>query len=270
MRNRTMDIPSSNRRSFLSAGLAWAFAGLPAVRQNRLSELYVFPSRWAGTTVIALTWPIQDSYGKSEVTIHAGPRRWPVRVSEGYAKAAEWDDTGCRFFAGPVLSNAAREAKPLNAVVIEAPSGIFAGAGMIDVWAERLRYGSRQRAGSPFLAKLMAGRGALEARYHASSPADDRIVLTETVSNAIADNARTAGLALDPELHGGRLARILLPDVLRYDPNLPAGFTLAAQNGRHPEDASDIVVNALFRYASCPAIREPVRLTCTFPYFPRV
>jgi hypothetical protein len=269
MKNRTIDITSLSRRGFLSTGVAWAFAGFPAVRQNRLSELYVFPSMQAGTTVIALTWPIQDSCGKSEVTIHAGPRRWPVRVLEGKAKAAEWDDAGCRFFAGSILSNAARGAKPLNAVVIEAPNGIFAGAGKVDVWAERLECGSRQRAGSPFLAKLMAGSYALETRYHASSPVDDSIVLTDLVSSAIADNARAAGLAPDPELHGRRLARILLPDVLHYDPNLPAGFTLAAQNGRHPQDASDIVVNALLRYASCPAIREPVRLTRTFPYFPR-
>ena len=66
------------------------------------------------------------------------------------------------------------------------------------------------------------------------------------MSNAIADNARAAE-APDPELHGRRLACILLPDVLRYDPKLPAGFTFAAQNGRHPEEASDIVVNAFFR-----------------------
>ena len=50
---------------------------------------------------------------------------------------------------------------------------------MIDIWAERLRYGSRQRTGSPFLAKLVAGNRSLEALYHASSPADDRIVLTK-------------------------------------------------------------------------------------------
>ena len=47
------------------------------------------------------------------------------------------------------------------------------------------------------------------------------------------------------EAHGKRLASRLLPDVLHYNPKLPAGFTFAAQNGRHPGDASARIVDTI-------------------------
>jgi hypothetical protein len=60
----------------------------------------------------------------------------------------------------------------------------------------------------------------------------------------ISRRLRAAGSQVNPESHGRRLASLLLPDVLRYDPHLPVGFTFAARNGRHPLESADEMVYA--------------------------
>jgi hypothetical protein len=90
----------------------------------------------------------------------------------------------------------------------------------------------------------------------------------QQVAASIAANARAKGNVGDPEAHGRRLADLLLPDVLRYDPNRPLGFTFADQNGRHPQDASELVVNSILTGDLLSARAGPnVTLQEEFPYF---
>jgi hypothetical protein len=219
------------RRGMLVGGIAGAAACLSTGKTlgATAGELYVFPCAQGLTTVVAVTFPQKTE--KSEIQIHAGPQLWSVEVPN--ADSTEWRANGCRILSGG------------TAVVIEAPTRMLS-TGMLGVWAERFTHGgSRRRIGSPFLAELVSGNPALSDLYHSSSPADDKAVLTARVAQGIAERAREFGQFQNPERHGLRLASILLPDVLRYDPNLPAGFTFAAQNGRHPEEASDVVVKAI-------------------------
>jgi hypothetical protein len=154
---------------------------------------------------------------------------------------------------------------------MEAPSWMISGNRMVHLWAERLIYdGSRQRIGSPFLTEIVSGNAALAALYHSTSPAEDTAVLTKHVAEAIAEKARAGGHVQSPDMYGRRLASILLPDVLYYHPMLPTGFTFASQNGRHPEEAPEVVVNAILKGISAPASTTRSSLTNTFPYFPQL
>jgi hypothetical protein len=92
--------------------------------------------------------------------------------------------------------------------------------------------------------------------------------LSEAVALAIGKRARKAGYGGDQDLHGRRVARMLLPDLLRYDPERPAGFTFAACNGRHPAEPESTVVNSILN--GFPdgerLVPRPV-LQSSFPYF---
>jgi hypothetical protein len=147
---------------------------------------------------------------------------------------------------------------------------MFSRTGTTAIWAERLtNFSSRQRIGSPFLAEIVAGNPSLAALYHSTWPAEDTVALETGVANEIAEKARAGDRIHRPEAYGRRMASILLPDVLHYDPKLPLGFTFAGQNGRHPEEASEVVVNAILQGYPDWSPRTTYRLKETFPYFPQ-
>ena len=257
------------RRTILGGSLACAVASvipqtllgeLSRLQQDR-ANLYVFPGVQPGTTVIATIWP--SPTGRNlHVRIHAGAQSWRVQSLDSRANGASWQQDGCRIFAGKV-------AKHFGAVVMEAPNRILNGGGPISVWAERFTpTGSRQRLGSPFVAAIVAEDGELARRYHSLSPADDQAELMESVAGVIASRAQRSGLSGDPGAYGKRLAARLLPDVVHYDSRLPSGFTFAAQNGRHPAEASALVVDTILN--GSPAFTAEARvaqLQTGFPYF---
>ncbi len=276
------------RRNLLSRGVVCALACLVPGRMPRAMakprtavgvdevqcgpNLYAFPSPGTKkTTVVALTWPTlsREEYAGSqpvsEVRIHSGSQRWDVRGLESDEDATTSEEKGCRIFAGSIDPNGAI----LKTVVVEAPTEIFARDRSAGIWAERFtKDGGRERIGSPFLAEILAGNLALADLYHRTSPGGDRGRLMQEVAASIAANARARGNVGDPDAHGRRLADLLLPDVLRYDPNRPVGFTFADQNGRHPQDASELVVNSILTGDLLSTRGRPnVRLQDEFPYF---
>ena len=185
--------------------------------------------------------------------------------------AALSEQHGCRIFAGSVATQPGSDGVVLKAVIIEMPKELLAGSGTLDIWAERvLHTGQRQRVGSPFIAALVAEDAGLARSYHNISPSDDRAILMEDVVRAIAAKGRKSGMAGDPDAYARRVASRLLPDVLHYDPQWPSGFTFAAQNGRHPEEVSDLVVDTIL--SGSPAAGSPkadIRLQKPFPFFSR-
>jgi hypothetical protein len=257
------------RRTILGGSLACAVTSaipqtllgeLSRLQQDR-ANLYVFPGAQPGTTVIATIWP-SPMRGNLNVRIHAGAQCWDVQSLDSRANGDFWQQDGCMTFAGCV-------AKHFRAVVMEAPNGILNGGGPISVWAEGFTpTGSRQRLGSPFVAAILAEDGELARRYHSLSPADDQAELMESVAGVIASRAQGRGLSGDPFAYGKRLAARLLPDVVHYDSRLPVGFTFAAQNGRHPAEASAMVVDTILN--GSPAFTREARvahLQTAFPYF---
>lgn len=240
------------------------------------ASLYAFPGVQPETTVIAATWPVplnrfdSSAQKESQVTIHSGARRWDVELP-GSVDAALSEQRGCRIFAGSVATQPGSDGVVLKAVIFEMPKELLPGSGALDIWAERvLHTGQRQRVGSPFIAALVAEDAGLARSYHNISPSDDRAMIMEDVVKAIAAKGRKSGMAGDPDAYARRVASRLLPDVLHYDPQWPSGFTFAAQNGRHPEEVSDLVVDTIL--SGSPAAGSPkadVRLQKPFPFFSR-
>ncbi len=260
------------RRTILSGGIACAvasvtprrlLAGITGWKQGR-ANLYVFPGAQKGTTVLAATWPTPMKRNL-HVKIHAGKQSWNVQVLDNTADAASWKQDDCRIFAGNVNEHAA-------AVIVEAPNRMLNGRGAIGVWAERFTdAGSRQRTGSPFMAAIVAENYQLARHYHSISPAEDPAALAKDVAEAIAARARKHGFVGDPDAYGRRLASRFLPDVLHYDPELPTGFTFAAQNGRHPGESSALVVGTILNGSPAFTTEEPIPHWQTrFPYLSQV
>jgi hypothetical protein len=277
-RNKT-DATALTRRTLLGRGLACALASLAppngaisgvsgVADWDSLGDLYVFSGARAATTVIAVTWPARFSSPRSEVRIHIGSHCRSVQTPDG--ESVTRGENGLQLFAGPVLFNAKTPDGYLNAVVLEVAASMFSRTATTGIWAERLtNFSSRQRIGSPFLAEIVAGNPLLAALYHSASPNEDTVALETGVAKEIAEKARAGGRIHRPDAYGRRMASTLLPDVLHYDPKLPVGFTFAGQNGRHPEEASDVVVNAILHGYSDSSPRTRYRLKETFPYFPQ-
>lgn len=237
-RNKT-DATTLTRRTLLGGGLACALASLAppngatnegwgVADRDGLGDLYVFSGARAATTVIAVTWPARFSSPRSEMRIHIGSHRRSVQIPEGESVTGEED--GLRLFTGLVPFNAKTRDEYLNAVVLEVAASSFSRTGITGIWAERRTdFGSRQRIGSPFLAKIVAGNPSLAALYHSTSPPEDTVALEMAVAKEIAEKARAGRRIHRPDAYGRRMASILLPDVLRYDPRLPVGFTFAGR-----------------------------------------
>lgn len=289
-----LDTTTVTRRTVLGGVLASAVASMVPLRvfaevlnfgadgsacsaNSNKANLYAFPGVQPGTTVIAATWPVRlnrfdwSAQKESRVTIHAGARRWDVELPGGSVDAALLERHGCRIFAGSVATQPGTDGVVLKAVIIEIPEKVPASSGPMDIWAERmLRTGQRQRVGSPFIATLVAEDAGLARSYHNISPSDDRATLMEDVVKAIAAKGRKSGMAGDPDAYARRVASRLLPDVLHYDPQWPSGFTFAAQNGRHPEEVSDLVVDTILSGSPAPGSPKAiVRLQKPFPFFSR-
>lgn len=265
---RNFEATSMTRRTILSGGIACAVAS--AIPRRLLAEitgwkqsranLYVFPGFQKDTTVLAATWraPMRKNL---RVKIHAGKQSWNVQVVDNRADSASFILDDCRIFAGNVSEHA-------TAVIVESPNRMLSGRGAIGVWAERFTdAGSRQRTGSPFIAAMVAENHQLERHYDFISPAEDPAELASDVANAIAARARKHGFVGDPDAYGRRLASRLLPDVLHYDPELPTGFTFAAQNGRHPGENSALVVDTILNGSPAFTTEAPIPQWQTrFPY----
>jgi hypothetical protein len=233
-------------------------------------ELYVFRGSAPDTTVIAATWTAMYDH-QSTLIVHAGGQNWTLGVPDRFASAAFADDRGCQLFAGDILNRRVGHGARLKAVVIEAPTHTVSAGGSVPVWAERIsQQGHRLRIGSPFMSKLAAGNLPAARLYHASSPAQDGEEITRLVAEAISINAEASGYRGNARLYGRRVASAITPDALRFDPHLPVGFTFAAQNGRHPDDAAQSVVDTVLNGTLAPEVSRPnLPLAGQFPYFPQ-
>jgi hypothetical protein len=230
------------------------------------ADLYAFRSAHEGLTAIALTWP-EETGQDCTIRIHAGTKTWEFGVSSDGISGPE-QHGGFSVFIGNVAAPVKADLRVRKAVVMEVDARGIGQHGSSAIWAERMVRGSRQRIGTPFLTDILRDHEELAALYNRSSPDQDAAILAEPLSAAIAGRLRVAGSVASPESHARRLAYALLPDVLHYDPRRPAGFTFAAQNGRHPSELSDEVVHTILnggispRFLLAPRTSVPI-----FPYF---
>ena len=245
-----------------------ARAGMEPRVDSREIELYVFRASQEDRTVIAATWTALHDHG-STLRVHAGEHTWTVQVTDGPSSRQFATECGCRVFVGNVLNRTVGQDAHLKAVVIEAPTDMISRGGSVPVWAERIsQRGHRLRVGSPFMAKLVASNLPAAKLYHASSPAQDGEEFARLVARAISVNAHTNGYAGNAQLYGRRVAFAITPDALRFNPHLPVGFTFAAQNGRHPDDSAQSVVETVLNGTLKPPVSQSrFPLKGEFPYF---
>ena len=284
---KTVSEGSITRRGLLRGGVACALAS--ALPSNLLGEtihqdasqtssswhstspsqpeLYAFRGAGQGLTAIAVTWA-EEPTSDCMVRIHAGAKTWRFKVpAHGGPQSLHNGDYS--LFTGNVVAPAKAYGGILTAVVVEVDARAIGQHGPSEIWAERMVGGLRQRIGAPFLSNIMRDHAELASLYHTSSPDKDRTLLLQPLSVEIARRLRIAASVVNPDSHARRLASALLPDVLHYDSRLPAGFTFAAQNGRHPSESPDDVVSAILNGGkpsnSAPASPQPS--VKSFPYF---
>jgi hypothetical protein len=284
---RTVSEGSITRRSLLRGGVACALASaaptnlfgetifqdaLQASSSQRSTsplqpELYAFRGAGQGLTAIAATWaeePTRDCM----VRIHAGAKTWQFKVP-AHGSPHSLHNGDYSLFIGNVVAPAKAYGGIMTAVVLEVDAHAIDQHGPSEIWAERMVGGLRQRIGAPFLSNIMRDHAGLASLYHTSSPDRDRTLLLQPLSVEIARRLRVAGSVVNPDSHARRLAYALLPDVLLYDSRLPAGFTFAAQNGRHPSESPDEVVSTILNggMRSDSAAASPQPSVKSFPYF---
>jgi hypothetical protein len=230
-------------------------------------ELYVFRGAAQGLTAIAVTW-VKETTQDCTVRIHADTKTWQFKTParSGFQSLHNGDYS---LFIGDVVSPAKVDGGTMTAVVMEVDASAIGQHGPSAIWAERMMGGSRQRIGTPFLSNIIKDHDGLANLYNTSSPDKDRTLLLRPLSIEIARRLRVAGSVANPDSHARRLAYALLPDVLHYDSRLPAGFTFAAQNGRHPSESPNEVVSTILNggrppYSAPARPHSPVQL---FPYF---
>jgi hypothetical protein len=254
----------------LAAGLIVPLVGQAETFSGRKvsdPDLFVFKAPSPDRLVIAVAFSGDGQ--RTKVRVHADKRSWTL----GNANSIQTDTyvkRGIdRVFVGEVLSQSPRKGELRNVVVIEMPFHSLREPGSVEVWAEILsENGSRLRVGNPLLAKALALDPALARIYQSTWPKLDRLLLRNDLANRLAAIAASDDTVANPNAHGQRLAALLLPDVIKYRPELPVGFTFASQNGRHPSDNTAPVVATILRCAHsiCSAPNSFQALE-TFPYF---
>jgi hypothetical protein len=266
----------ASRRAILKAGAAVLALGFTpswsktnAMSLAGRSDLFAFEAPSSNNCVFAVllpenhTFAVPPSHGAPVVQVHAGQKNWAIPVTrEGWT---EFPDA--RSFVGPVHFSTQNPLVTRVAVVIETAPDLLDPGQSLDVWAEiRDQDGSRSRMGNPFVAEVIARNPALSNIYHRITPDQDLPLLAEAFAAGLAN--MSIGVA-NPRAHGRRLASILLPDVIKYRPGAPVGFSFADRNGRHPADPVKAVVETLLAGTVVPGrMSETVNLGNVFPYFP--
>jgi hypothetical protein len=201
------------------------------------------------------------------VRLHAGASCWTV----GPFALQDTQDVlrdGTRLFAGEVWRAASHGGRATAHLIAVATPAEHVPSGNLGVWAEIVgASGVRWRIGNPVVSHLLADDARLTQVHAALHPATDVQMLSAGIVRHIAARPK-AGLGVDSQAHAKRLAALILPDTLQFDPARPSGYTFAAINGRRAEDVIEPVVQTLLVGAPrpCRGTRR-YRAASQFPYF---
>jgi hypothetical protein len=257
-----LGIDAVGRREVVCGALAMLLAGAvstesrlkPRLRaasvQDVEPDLYAFPSDSPGKSVLAVTWRLRsaDALAATRIVqarIHAGERTWTLPVSEVRSDVGGPKDAH-RAFSGPIALAPPRRGAAYAAVA-EVSDSLLLGQLSRDggIWAQLIAAdGSNHRVGSPLMSSLIATNASLRDLYRAA-PREVPSALEGPVAKAISERVASGERGERAQAHARRLAQRLLPDVLAYNPTLACGFTFAGQNGRHPADDIDPVVQSV-------------------------
>jgi hypothetical protein len=244
----------------------------PGAERRTDTHLYAFRAPGTQKVVVAVTASLglADRFSGNtsvETRFHIGARTLTVPTTREMTSTEPRSHGDPRAFSGRIFMCLGAATFVTQAALLEFPSDTLR---LNSIWAERFTSdGGRRRVATPFLTALLAESAPLARAYDAGSPETDAIALREPVASAIATLAERWHYPGDARAYGQRIARAILPDVLRYDPQLPQGFTFAARNGRHPDDADFAVAHSMLTGTpvSGSTIRRTANLQTSFPYF---
>jgi hypothetical protein len=261
-------VASPSRRRFM-AGCA-LLAGTPGLAlpaaDSARPELFAFAAPDRRDFVFALALPLPffrlAKRNPLDIRLRAGEFCWTIRPSvlEG---SVEMLPDGARLFSGSVWRTDSSES---YLIAVAAPGWRIRES--VGVWSEILGPGgARSRVGHPLVSRLLSGNDDLKHLHGETDPAMDRRLLSDIIARQIAARA-TDRRDVSPQTRGKRLADLLLPDLLWFDPARPGGFTFAAMNGRRPGDPVDQIIETLLAGAPRGAGgTAPYRASGEFPYF---
>jgi len=182
----------------------------------------------------------------------AGPAADPF-TADGAALAvfmqgvAEGDYRPEAFTASPANIFAGRD---VTAIALQLPDAALGGA-RVATWARISLVGHApqlpvSRIGQAMLRPLFFSPADAESEtLNAGAPKTDREVHGQRVGRIASTVARLAGLP-DPTAHAEKVVAAFLPDVVRYQPGVPAVFEPGVGNGRAlSDDSFDIAVEVL-------------------------
>ncbi len=243
----------------------WITWGAPAERPQ--GDVFAFTARGKRDLVFALALSPRP-FGQTErdlltVRLHAGDFSWIV----GPFALQDTEDAlsdGTRLFSGQVWRTASNGVRAMAHLIAVASPAEHVLPGTLGVWAEIVgRGGARWRIGNPVVSQLLMD----DARLAQLHPVINVQVLSDAIERRMA-TISTGRLGPNSQAHAKRLAALILPDTLQFDPARPSGFTFAAMNGRRVEDAIDPVIQTVLAGAPRPGRgTRNYHATSQFPYF---
>ena len=231
------------------------FAFTAPTKRELVFALALFPRPFGQTQRDPLT-----------VRLHASDSSWIVGPALQDMQDVLADGT-C-LFSGQVWRTASDGVKTMAHLIAVATPAEHMPSGTLGVWAEIIGTGGiRWRIGNPIVSQLLADDARLAQLHAKLHPAMDVHILSDAIARRMATRP-TGGLGVDSRAHAKRLAALILPDTLQFDPARPSGFTFAAINGRRAEDAIHPVVQTVLAGAPRPCwSARCYRATSQFPYF---
>lgn len=123
------------------------------------------------------------------------------------------------------------------------------------------------RCGKPNFAATFNDNPEGSLLYNSTDPDTDHNNFAQPVISLVSQICRVAGSTDQPAIYGQIVANWLFPDVLPFNPQLPASFGFAGINGRRLQDDFGTVVYTLFFNTLLQnKVPPPTDLRTEFPY----
>ena len=123
------------------------------------------------------------------------------------------------------------------------------------------------RAATPLIQQVFIQDEHMKDAYNKSLPQEDVAKYGDAIAAFTAKVTQLAGTTSDPQAYGQQVVQFLFPDVLTYNPQLPASFGFAGRNGRAlADDTPDVILSLLANTPFSDRVGKPDGLRNYFPY----
>lgn len=235
---------------------------------------HVGAGRKVAEGVVEMTTTLSVGHGGGRVWIgEAGDPFWLDAVAaKVFLDAALAGTAGApETFSGGQITTGATN---VLAIVVELPIALL-GPGPWSFYTavgadDHGHYHQVSRCGRPNFAATFVDHPERSRLMNESLPTQDIELFTKDVMAVVEVVAREVGHVADPQRYAQRVASWLLPDVIPFDPRLPAGFDFAGINGRRlDDDFGSVVYSVVFGRPMSSALAPLADLRAEWPFVPR-